>query len=159
MRGATCRGCAMTPSPTSTGSARRIATPEASNASAMTNRIVVCPEPLAAAAGAEIFRAGGSAVDAALATAYAQAVVSPAMTTLAGSGVMNLYHAPSQRNVVIDFLDQAGSGAHADMFADASPGNILLGYKSMLVPTFVRGTELAFEQFASGRVAWQRLLE
>jgi gamma-glutamyltranspeptidase len=32
----------------------------------MPNRIVVCPEPLAAAAGAAIFRAGGSAVDAAL---------------------------------------------------------------------------------------------
>ena len=43
-------------------------------------------------------------------------------TTLAGTGVMNVYHAPSRRNVVIDFLDQAGSGAHADMFADASPG-------------------------------------
>ncbi|HEV8258959.1 MAG TPA: gamma-glutamyltransferase [Casimicrobiaceae bacterium] len=61
----------------------------------MPNRIVVCPEPLAAAAGAAIFRAGGSAVDAALATAYAQAVVSPAMTTIAGTGSMNLYHAPS----------------------------------------------------------------
>jgi hypothetical protein len=36
---------------------------------AMPNRIVVCPEPLAAAAGAAIFRAGGSAVDAAVATA------------------------------------------------------------------------------------------
>jgi gamma-glutamyltranspeptidase/glutathione hydrolase len=73
----------------------------------MPNRIVVCPEPLAAAAGAAIFRAGGSAVDAALATAYAQAVVSPAMTTIAGTGSMNLYHAPSRRNVVIDFLDRA----------------------------------------------------
>src|SRR5437764_6247063 len=122
MRGATCRGCAMTPSPTSTGSARRMATPDASNASAMPNRIVVCPEPLAAAAGAAIFRAGGSAVDAALATAYAQAVVSPAMTTIAGTGSMNLYHAPSRRNVVIDFLDRAGSQARLDMFAGAAPG-------------------------------------
>ena len=125
----------------------------------MPNRIVVCPEPLAAAAGAEIFRAGGSAVDAALATAYAQAVVSPAMTTIAGTGVMNVYHAPSRRNVIIDFLDQAGSRANAEMFADASPGDILFGYKSTLVPTFVRGTQVAFEQFASGRVTWQRLLE
>lgn len=125
----------------------------------MPNRIVVCPEPLAAAAGAEIFRAGGSALDAALATAYAQAVVSPAMTTIAGSGVMNVYHAPSRRNVVIDFLDQAGSLARADMFAGASPGEILLGYKSIAVPTFVRGTQTAFEQFGSGRVPWPSLLE
>ena len=125
----------------------------------MPNRIVVCPEPLAAAAGAAIFRAGGSAVDAAVATAYAQAVVSPAMTTIAGTGVMNLYHAPSRRNVVIDFLDQAGSAAHADMYAGAHPGEILFGYKSVLVPTFVRGTQTAFEQFGSGRISWSQMLE
>ena len=123
------------------------------------NRIVVCPEPLAAAAGAEVFRAGGSAIDAALATAYAQAVVSPAMTSIAATGMMNLYHAPSRRNVVIDFHDRAGSRAHADMFADAAPGEILFGYKPVLVPTFVRGTQLAFEQFGSGRVTWEKLLE
>jgi gamma-glutamyltranspeptidase/glutathione hydrolase len=123
------------------------------------NRIVVCPEPLAAAAGAAIFRAGGSAIDAAIATAYAQAVVSPAMTTIGGSGVMNIYHAPSRRNVVVDFLDQAGSGARPDMFADTSPGEILFGYNAMLVPTFVRGTQVAFEQFGSGRITWQQLLE
>ena len=125
----------------------------------MPSRIVVCPEPLAAAAGAAIFRAGGSAIDAALATAYAQAVVSPAMTTIAGTGVINLYHAPSRRNVVIDFLDQAGSRAHEAMFAGGKPGDILYGYESILIPTFVRGTQLAFEQFGSGRVTWASLLE
>ena len=125
----------------------------------MPNRIVVCPEPLAAAAGAEIFRAGGSAIDAALATAYAQAVISPAMTSIAGSGVMNVYHAPSGRNVIIDFLDQAGSQAREKMFADRPPGEILFGYKSMLIPTFVRGTQVAFDEFGSGRVTWQSLLE
>lgn len=123
------------------------------------NRIVVCPEPLAAAAGAEIFRAGGSAIDAALATAYAQAVVSPAMTSLAATGMMNLYHAPSRRNVLIDFHDRAGSRARADMFAGARAGELHFGYRSTLVPTFVRGTQLAFERFGSGRVRWQTLLE
>src|SRR6185295_13816246 len=102
----------------------------------MPNRIVVCPEPLAAAAGAAIFRAGGSAIDAALATAYAQAVVSPAMTSIASTGMMNLYHAPSRRNVLIDFHDRAGSGARADMFAGARAGELHFGYQSTLVPTF-----------------------
>lgn len=123
------------------------------------NRIVVCPEPLAATAGAAIFRAGGSAVDAAMATAFAQAVVSPAMTSIAATGMMNLYHAPSRRNVLIDFHDRAGSGAHADMLADAHAGAIHFGYRSCLVPTFVRGMQLAFEQFGSGRISWQQLLE
>ena len=45
------------------------------------------------------------------------------------------------------------------MFASARPGEILFGYKSILVPAFVRGTQVAFEQFGSGRVAWQELLE
>lgn len=125
----------------------------------MANRVVVCPEPLAAAAGASIFRSGGSAVDAAIATAYAQCVVSPAMTSLAGSGVMNVHHAPSRRNVIVDFLDVAGSNAREDMFAGRAPGEILTGYGSMLVPTFVRGTALAFERLGSGRVSWQALLE
>jgi gamma-glutamyltranspeptidase/glutathione hydrolase len=123
------------------------------------NRIVVCPEPLAAMAGAEIFRAGGSAIDAALATAFAQAVVSPAMTSIAATGMMNLYHAPSRRNVLIDFHDRAGSRAHPDMFAGAHAGTIHFGYRSGLVPTFVRGMQLAFEQFGSGRIGWQRLLQ
>jgi gamma-glutamyltranspeptidase / glutathione hydrolase len=41
--------------------------------------VVVCPEPLAARAGARALRLGGSAIDAAIATAFAQTVVSPAM--------------------------------------------------------------------------------
>jgi gamma-glutamyltranspeptidase/glutathione hydrolase len=123
------------------------------------NRVVVCPEPLAAAAGAEIFRRGGSAVDAAVATAYAQTVVSPAMTTLAATGVLNVHHAPSRRNVLVDFLDRAGSRAHAGMFPGAAPGDVLTGYDSILVPSFVRGTQLAYEQFGSGRLSWEALLE
>ena len=123
------------------------------------NRIVVCPEPLAAEAGAEIFRKGGSAVDAALGTAYAQTVVSPAMTTIASTGVMNLFHAPTGRNVIVDFLDRAGSAARSDMFVGAQPGDILFGYESILVPTFVRGTQTAFEVFGSRRVSWDTILE
>src|SRR5258708_35801443 len=45
------------------------------------------------------------------------------------------------------------------MFAGAIPGEILFGYKSILVPTFVRGTQTAFEQFGSGRISWQQMLE
>jgi gamma-glutamyltranspeptidase / glutathione hydrolase len=122
------------------------------------SRIVVCPEPLAAEAGAEIFRLGGSAVDAALATAYAQAVVSPAMTSLAGNGILNLYHAPTRQNLVVDFLGRAGAGARPDMFVGGPPDGHFVGYRSILVPTFVRGTHLAFERFGSGRVSWAALL-
>src|SRR2546425_5333404 len=104
----------------------------------MPNRIVVCPEPLAAAAGAAIFRAGGSAVDAALATAYAQAVVSPAMATISGTGSMNLDHAPSPRNGGIDFLDPAGSPARGGFFPGAAPCGLLLRDPVLPGPTLLR---------------------
>jgi gamma-glutamyltranspeptidase/glutathione hydrolase len=120
--------------------------------------VVVCPEPLAALAGAQIFEAGGSAVDAAVATAYAQAVVSPAMTTIAGNGVMNVFHAPSGAHLILDFMGYAGSRARADMY-DGDSGEWTRGYRSSLVPTFVRGTYEAFTRFGSGRVSWKALLE
>src|SRR3954453_21084014 len=125
----------------------------------MARRVVVCPEPLAAEAGAEIFRRGGSAVDAALATAYAQCVVSPVMASIAGTGGMNLFHAPTGRHVVLDFLDQAGSLCTDDMYVGRPAAEQQRGYRSVLVPSFVRGTYAAFEQFGSGRVAWAALLE
>jgi gamma-glutamyltranspeptidase/glutathione hydrolase len=119
---------------------------------------VVCPEPLAASAGAEIFRLGSPAVDAAVATAYAQAVVSPAMTTVASTDVMNIFHAPTRRHVILDFLGRAGSAAKEDMFEGVAPSARVVGYRSIAVPTFVRGTHTAFSLFGSGRVLWETVL-
>src|SRR3954463_13633097 len=115
----------------------------------MARRVVVCPEPLAAEAGAEIFRRDGSAVDAALATAYAQAVVSPVMASIAGTGGMNFFHAPTGRHVVLDFLGRAGSLCTPDMSPGRPPAEPQRGYCSVLVPSFVRGTQTAGEQFGS----------
>ena len=124
----------------------------------MSRRVVVCPEPLAAEAGAEIFRRGGSAVDAALATAYAQCVVSPVMASIAGTGGMNSSCA-----------DRPPRGArlpgavrlalHPGMYVGRPPAEQQRGYRSILVPSFVRGTQVAFEQFGSGRVSWATILE
>ena len=125
----------------------------------MSRRVVVCPEPLAAEAGAEIFRQGGSAVDAALATAYAQCVVSPVMASIAGTGGMNVFHAPTGRHVVLDFLGRAGSRCAPEMYVGRPPAEQQRGYRSILVPSFVRGTQVAFEQFGSGRVTWATILE
>src|SRR5215470_11890251 len=97
---------------------------------------VVCPEPLAAEAGAEIFRGGGSAVDAAIAAAYAQTVVSPVMTSIGGTGVMQVFHAPTDRHVVLDFMGYAGSQAREDMFVGSPSDAWVLGYPSINVPTF-----------------------
>src|SRR5512145_2298512 len=120
--------------------------------------LVVCPEPLAALAGAHAFRLGGSAVGAAIATAFAQAVVSPAMTTIAGNGIMNVFHAPTGRHRLVDFMGYAGARASADMYG-AAAGATPRGYASVLVPTFVRGLHTALDLFGSRRVSWAALLE
>ena len=125
----------------------------------MARRVVVCPEPLAAEAGAEIFRMGGNAVDAALAVAYAQTVVSPVMASIAGTGGMNIFHAPSGRHVVLDFLGRSGSLCRQDMYVGRDAAEQQRGYRSIQVPSFVRGTAAAFEQFGSGRVSWASILE
>ena len=121
--------------------------------------VIVCPEPLAALAGAHVLRLGGSAIDAAIATAFAQTVVSPAMTTIAGNGIMNVFHAPTGRNQILDFMGYAGARATADMYARAPAGAQVRGYSSVSVPTLVRGLQTAFDLFGSGRLPWAALLE
>ncbi len=55
--------------------------------------VVTAGHPLGAAVGAQIFRRGGNAVDAGVATAFAMAVVEPFMSCLAGGGSL-LIHQP-----------------------------------------------------------------
>lgn len=58
--------------------------------------MVVCPHFLASAVGAQILRAGGSAVDAAIATQAALGVVYPHMTGLGGDAFWLIYEAQGQ---------------------------------------------------------------
>ena len=53
--------------------------------------MVSCPQPEAAESGVEILRAGGSAVDAAVACALVQTVVDPLMCSICGFGTAAVY--------------------------------------------------------------------
>ncbi|GIS89059.1 MAG: hypothetical protein CM1200mP18_17690 [Gammaproteobacteria bacterium] len=57
----------------------------------MPKSMIVSLQPDAVEAGANILRAGGNAVDAALACAFVQTVVDPMMCGIAGFGSMHLY--------------------------------------------------------------------
>ena len=57
----------------------------------MPKGMITGPQPDAVEAGAEILRAGGNAVDAALACAFVQTVVDPMMCGIAGFGSLQLY--------------------------------------------------------------------
>ena len=124
--------------------------------------IVVCPQPRAADAGAQILSAGGNAFDAAVATAFAQMAVDPFMCGLGGMGSFQFYHADSGENGMIDFHARAGSLVTADMWAADSKGRTEvsgytlfddfrseLGYTSILTPGTVAGFGEVHERFCS----------
>jgi gamma-glutamyltranspeptidase/glutathione hydrolase len=104
--------------------------------------MVVSAHDLASQAGVEIMRAGGNAVDAAVATGFVLAVVHPAAGNLGGGGFMLVRMADGQTHF-LDYREKAPAAATRDMFLDAQ-GNVIeaaseIGYKSIGVPGSVAG--------------------
>src|SRR4051794_10473902 len=85
--------------------------------------MVVSAQYLASEVGAEILKAGGNAVDAAVAVGYALAVVDPCCGNIGGGGFMLIRRADG-RKTVLDFREAAPRAASAAMFLDAA-GNPL----------------------------------
>src|SRR6201981_3192966 len=102
--------------------------------------MVASVHELASHAGVEMMEAGGNAVDAAVATGFALAVVHPQAGNLGGGGFMLIRMNDGAAHFV-DFREKAPAAASADMYLDAS-GNIiphasLIGYKAIAVPSSV----------------------
>lgn len=121
---------------------------------------VVCDEPLAAQAGAEVLREGGNAVDAAAAVAFTLAVVEPTAGNIGGGGFM-LVRMADGRASFLDYRERAPRRASRDMYLDKS-GNLIkdastLGAKAAGVPGTVAGMELAVRRY--GRLPWRRVVE
>lgn len=83
------------------------------------NGMVVSSQRLASQVGADILRAGGNAVDAAVAVAYAEAVVNPCCGNLGGGGFLVL-HAADGRSRFVNFRETAPAAATRDMYLDAT---------------------------------------
>jgi gamma-glutamyltranspeptidase / glutathione hydrolase len=120
--------------------------------------MVVAQEDLATDVGISILRAGGNAVDAAVAVGFALAVTHPYAGNLGGGGFM-LIRMADGRATFIDFREKAPGKASRDMYLDSqgNPTNdSVVGWRSVGVPGTVRGFELAHEKY--GRKPWAELL-
>jgi gamma-glutamyltranspeptidase / glutathione hydrolase len=112
--------------------------------------IVVSIQELASQAGVEIMKAGGNAVDAAVATGFALAVVHPAAGNLGGGGFMLIRMADGKAHF-IDYRETAPAAAKPDMYLDAQ-GNVIdlasiIGYKAIAVPGSVAGMVYAEQKY------------
>ncbi len=115
--------------------------------------MVVGPEQLAAEVGARILRAGGNAVDAAVATGFALAVTYPRAGNLFGGGFMLVHLAEDDRQTLIDYRETAPAGAGRDMFLDADGAvdrrREYFSHQSAGVPGTVAGMLYALEKYGT----------
>jgi gamma-glutamyltranspeptidase / glutathione hydrolase len=116
------------------------------------NGMVVSSQRLASEVGADILKAGGNAVDAAVAVAYAEAVVNPCCGNIGGGGFLVL-HTADGRSRFINFRETAPAAATPDMYLDAS-GNVvkgasLRGWKAAGVPGTVLGLNTALSEYGT----------
>ncbi|TDE35096.1 gamma-glutamyltransferase family protein [Antarcticimicrobium sediminis] len=132
--------------------------------------VVAAQHRLAAEAGAEVLRAGGDAVDAAVATSFAIGVLEPWMSGPAGGGAMMLWRADKGEAIAVNYgmkspaglkiedFPLSGVGVAGDLFPwEQVVGNVnVQGAKAIAVPGVVDGLGQVHERF--GRMPWADLL-
>ena len=134
------------------------------------NAMIVAAQPESTEAGAEILKAGGNAVDAAMACALVQGVVDPLMCGIAGFGSCGIAMPAKGFHGYIDFHAPAPRAVRPDMWADLIEseardgyGFILrgrvndIGYQAICAPASLRAYRDAHREH--GRLPWEQILE
>ncbi len=122
--------------------------------------MVVASNIMASQVGRNVLRSGGNAVDAAIATGFAMAVVHPSAGNIGGGGFM-VIRFPDGRVTAIDFREKAPLAAHSNMFLDEN-GEYSRdihhnSHLSVGVPGTVAGFAKAHEQYGSAE--WSDLVQ
>lgn len=121
--------------------------------------MVVSVHELASQAGIKMMRDGGNAIDAAVATGFALAVVHPAAGNLGGGGFMLIRMADGDAHF-LDYRETAPGAATQNMYLDAN-GNVIenastIGYRSIAVPGSVAGMVYAEQKY--GKLGLQAVM-
>ena len=125
-----------------------------------TQAFVIAANPLAAEAGAEVLRRGGSAVDAAVAVQAMLSLVEPQSSGLGGGAFLNYLDARTGKLTIYDGRETAPAGASAAMFLgpDGRPldfGTAVVSGRATGVPGAV--AVLALAQHEHGKLPWNSL--
>ena len=124
-----------------------------------TNGAVVSAHPLASQVGVEILKMGGNAIDAAIATQLALAVVYPQAGNIGGGGFM-VARLSNGENISLDYREKAPTKAHRDMYleknGEANTNKSQLGHLSAGVPGTVAGL---FAAHRYGKLPFSKLIE
>src|SRR5450432_792264 len=115
--------------------------------------MIASANEIASRAGLGILRKGGNAVDAAVAVAFALAVVHPEAGNLGGGGYMLVRMADGTARA-FDYKETAPALAHAGMFQERLDASV--GYKASAVPGTVAGMALAHMRL--GKLPWKQVL-
>ena len=123
--------------------------------------MVVSQRKIASEVGAQILKDGGNAVDAAVATGLALAVVLPRAGNLGGGGFMIVHLKDKNETIAIDYREKAPAGAFRDLFLDEE-GNYdkkkaQFSLLSAGVPGSVAGFHHALINY--GTLSWEEILK
>ena len=122
--------------------------------------MVAAEHPLAADAGVKILKAGGNAVDAAVATALAVGVANPSSCGIGGGGFMLIYIAKTRKVYALDFREKAPLTVKPSLYMrDGKPDEQLLrsGPLAIGVPGEVAGLRAALKRF--GTMSFSRVAQ
>ncbi|HEY4134991.1 MAG TPA: gamma-glutamyltransferase [Alphaproteobacteria bacterium] len=124
--------------------------------------MVVAAHPLAAQAGVETLEAGGSAIDAMIATQLVLNLVEPQSSGIGGGGFLLYYDAQTKKLTSFDARETAPAATGPDLFLDAngkplSFSNAVIGGRSVGTPGIVRLLETTHSAY--GKLPWARLFD